>query len=56
MEVPANVILDSVAGTDGSDHDDDQFMVQDTTPMELPDSQAFLPPAQAIDDKPEGIV
>lgn len=51
-----SVILDTPgggnSGLDGDD-DDDQFVVQDSTPLELPQTDAFLSPP--VEDKPEGI-
>lgn len=51
-----SVILDTPGGGSGGldddDDDDDQFVVQDSTPLELPQTDAFLPPT--VNDKPEG--
>ncbi len=48
------VIMDGPAGEDGGSdgEDDDQFVVQDSTPLELPKHEAFQP--TTTHDQPEG--
>lgn len=48
------MILDTPAGGNGGldDDEDDQYVVQDSTPLEIPSTDLFLP--HSIDDKPEG--
>ena len=51
------MILDTPAGDVGQlegEDDDDQFVVQDSTPLELPDTEAFHPKVTTTQDKPEG--
>ncbi len=40
------------AGEEGLSDDEEQFVVQDSAPLELPDTDAFQPTTQQ--DKPEG--
>ena len=50
------MILDTPVG-DGEQsegEDDEQFVVQDSTPLEVPDTEAFQLKVSTTEDKPEG--
>ncbi len=46
-----SVIMDRPADEGGASEDEEQFLVQDSAPLELPETEAFLP---ITHDKPEG--